>query len=730
MFLRVTKVKRQGKQYSYAQFVESYRRNEDGLPAHRVVANLGQLSELEIENLKTAIRASKDQKKAVFDLTENRQIQLSKPTKNLIYLDLATLFETWKKISIARILQESLPKTNSKISSADIISALCLHRCLDAGSKLSATRWFNSTSLQELTGIDVANFNNTRIHRAMYDLEQGRQTLMAKLPLLYQKNASDMSALFLDVSNVWFCGAGPEVAEKGLSKDGAIRKQIGVVLLCNKDGLPMRWEVVGGASTDNRTMTNTIEEVRHLNWISGVPLVCDRAMGQTSTILKLYKFGVQFLTAVTRLEYANYGAALAKDSLEFEIDRLTEEDIASKARSLIRKSKRFTEVSPDLFTIDLGTVSVTDFEDGDDRSKHIKVPGNRIQTAMQLGQSISVLVQTQRFGSVIAAGAHLGLKPGLAAKYMNLTKLPDQVQEAILEGKANNCSINVIEQIAIKEKPELMFENFAEHVELSNKTPKRMRRDYNQVYLDSEAGGTTGKIKIRVVAYFNPQMYADQKDRSRRWLSKLEKFQKDLNKRLLAPSNKRGRDSIVSEIDRFIRKKDLLQCVDVKVEQEVIEQRKVWQVNIDLIQEKWQKRRQYDGFCILVCHPECSLSADELCKLYRGKDVIEKDFQTIKSVLNLRPVRHYQDLKVRAHVTICMLSLLLEKALQKQLGGNWTPRRALEELRSCHLNKYVINEKSYYTITELDESQKKILKTLELTHLADDEYLLERIRSR
>ena len=63
MFLRVTKVKRQWKQYSYAQFVESYRRNEDGLPAHRVVANLGQLSELEIENLKTAIRASKDQKK-------------------------------------------------------------------------------------------------------------------------------------------------------------------------------------------------------------------------------------------------------------------------------------------------------------------------------------------------------------------------------------------------------------------------------------------------------------------------------------------------------------------------------------------------------------------------------------------------------------------------------------------------------------------------------------------
>jgi transposase len=265
-------------------------------------------------------------------------------------------------------------------------------------------------------------------------------------------------------------------------------------------------------------------------------------------------------------------------------------------------------------------------------------------------------------------------------------------------------------------------------VEKRNKTPKRLRRRYNQVNINSDEVSVVGKINVRVVAYFNPQMYADQKDRSRRWLENLDKFQADINKRLLAPSNKRGRDSIVSEIDRFIRKKDLLQCVDIKVEQETRAQRKVWQVKITLIQEKWRKRRQFDGFCILVCHPECSLSAPELCKLYRGKDVIEKDFQTIKSVLNLRPVRHYQDLKVRAHVTICMLSLLLEKSLQKQLRGSWTSRRALEELRSCHLNKYVVNEESFYTTTEWNESQQKILQALNLTHLADDDYILERIR--
>lgn len=728
MFLRVSKVKRHGREYSYAQLVESYRRNEDGLPAHRVVANLGQLSELEIENLRAAIKATKVNKKVAIDLIQHKRPPLSKPSQNLIYLDLVVLWELWKRIGIENVLRESLPTTNANIPSADIISVLCLHRCLDAGSKLSATRWFGSTCLPELTGIDLAAFNNTRIHRAMYDLEQGRQSLMAKLPVQYQKNQSDMSALFLDVSNIWFCGSGPELAEKGLSKDGAIRKQIGVVLLCNQDGFPLRWEVVGGSSTDNRTMLNTLDEVRHLNWIAGVPLICDRAMGQTSSIQKLHTFGIQFLTAVTRLEYANYGAALAKEGLEFDFDGLTETDIAAKARSMIKQSKRFTEVSTDMYTIDLGHVSLTSFEDGDDRSARLNHQGNRIQTAMQLGQKISVLIETQRFGSVIAAGAHLGLKPGLAAKYMNLTKLPDEVQEAIIDGKANNCSINVIEKIAVKVKPENMCETFFDQVEKQSKTPKRLHRSYNKVNINTDEVPVAGKINVRVVAYFNPQMYADQKDRSRRWMANLERFQDDLNKRLLAPSNKRGRDSIISEIDRFIRKKDLLQCVDIRVEQETIAQRKAWQVKMTLIKEKWRKRRQFDGFCILVCHPECKLPATELCKLYRSKDVIEKDFQTIKSVLNLRPVRHYQDLKVRAHVTICMISLLLEKSLQKKLREGWTARRALEELRSCHLNKYVVNEESFYTITELNEPQQRILKALELVHLADDDYILERIR--
>jgi transposase len=730
VFLRVSKVKKNKKTYSYAQLVESYRRKEDGLPAHRVVANLGQLSELEVANLKTALSAAKENKMVGIHRKVS-STKISKPVANLKYLDLVVLKSIWENFKVHTLLRESLPKSNALVSSADIISVLCLHRCTAPGSKLSAVRWYKTTCLAEIFNIDHSSFNNSRIHRAMYDLEQSRQSIMARLPSLYENKKSDMSVMYLDVSNAWFCGVGPELAQKGLGKDGAIRRQIGIVLLCNNDGFPVRWEVVPGASVDKITMLKTLEEINHLNWSKDIPLVCDRAMGQSSSIRTMHQLGIKYLTALTRHEYTNYGAALASKKVHIDIKDLSEEDITIEAKRVIEKSEDFVKVADDMYVIDLGQISITAFNEGDDRSFMKKEVGNSVRLAMQLGQRIKALVTSQKFGSIMASGASLGMKPSLSQKYFNLTKLPDQVQQDILEGKANNCSINTIEQIAIKEKPERMFDKFYEHLKQRNKVPPRMRRKFiRDDVKECEESSKPGIINIRVVAYFNPQMYADQKNRARKWLEKINEFEIDLNRRLKSPANRRGRDSIAAEIDRFIRKKDLIRCFDIKIQKEKIEKKNPWQVAIKLDQEKWDKRGDFDGFCILANHPECKLSAVDICRLYRRKDLVEKDFQTIKNILHLRPIRHRQDDKVQAHVSICMLSLLLERLLEKSLNHEHTAKTVLDQLNTCHLNKYEVSNKSLYTITKVDKDQASILKSLKLTKLGDDAYLNERISQR
>ena len=104
--------------------------------------------------------------------------------------------------------------------------------------------------------------------------------------------------------------------------------------------------------------------------------------------------------------------------------------------------------------------------------------------------------------------------------------------------------------------------------------------------------------------------------------------------------------------------------------------------------DKWQRARARDGFHVVVASPDVQLTAVQQVELYRSKDKIEKDFREIKSVLELRPVRHRTDVKVRAHVTLCILALAVQRWLEQRLrsaGRNESAAAALEQLRCLRL---------------------------------------------
>jgi hypothetical protein len=135
MHLRLSTATRNGKTHSYAQLVESYRR-PDGVPAHRVVAHLGQLSTTEIENFKAALAANRQGRHVVVARAPARAPR--RPTANLRYLDLAVLLALWRDSGLDRLLSTLLPKGASDVAPADVVAALALERCVDPGSKLYA----------------------------------------------------------------------------------------------------------------------------------------------------------------------------------------------------------------------------------------------------------------------------------------------------------------------------------------------------------------------------------------------------------------------------------------------------------------------------------------------------------------------------------------------------------------------------------------------------------------
>ena len=178
-------------------------------------------------------------------------------------------------------------------------------------------------------------------------------------------------------------------------------------------------------------------------------------------------------------------------------------------------------------------------------------------------------------------------------------------------------------------------------------------------------------------------------------------------------------------VDKKLRRHNLLRVFTVSTSEVQHENKNARQVHLSFNRAEWERRRRFDGMSLLVCHPDSDASPEQLCHRYRAKDTVEKDFQTIKSVIRMLPVRHWTDPKVLAHVTICALALLLERWLRDHLDGSMSAEIALEFLSTCHLNRYGEDpEQRAYLVTMPDEVQSRLLRQLDMNHLVDDDQMM------
>lgn len=723
MHLHVVRSGRGEKAYFYGRLVQSYRREPDGAPMHRVLANLGRMTELEVANFRAALEASRKNQRVALVAPVALDAAALRPDANLRYLDVAVLLELWREWGLDGLLSDAMPAGMADLSPAQVVAALVIQRCADPGSKLYATRWFPRTALPELLGIAPDAFNNTRLHRVLDALDDAGPDLMRKLPRLYEKRDGAFVSLFLDVTDTWFVGDGPEAAQSAKTKEGLIRRKVGIVLLCNEHGYPLRWEVVAGKEPDCRVMESMLRSIAPMSWVGGAPVVVDRAMGKSAQLATMLSTNLRFLTALTVTEFDSYApqlphAALSKLDLDAEDDEVLARCAAEAGR--LAQASGMAKAADDLFVLECGVVQRTNTA----CSRLPASAGPTSAEAVRLCGEMLELVAGGSVASLTAAGRALGLGKPLAGKYAELRRLSEEIRREVIAGDVA-YTLTALSRIARIAEPEAQRRAFDE---LAKQAPNR--RAVAPRPTRPDAGDELEAIRVRTVAYFNPQRFVEQRLQARRRLARVAAYVDGLNARLASPRARMGRDAIIASVDRCLRREELLDAYTVKIDHGSAG-RPAYQVRLTLDSDEWARRRRYDGFTVLAAHPELPHDATQLCKLYRAKDAVEKDFQVIKGIVQLRPVRHRLDRKVRAHVTLCMLALLLERTLARKLAPKYTAAAALEYLASCHLNRYrPEGAPQIHALTRPDAEQDAILRALHLRHLADHEELLARLTPR
>jgi len=127
---------------------------------------------------------------------------------------------------------------------------------------------------------------------------------------------------------------------------------------------------------------------------------------------------------------------------------------------------------------------------------------------------------------------------------------------------------------------------------------------------------------------------------------------------------------------------------------------------------KVKQEEKLDGKYLLSTS-DMSLSAEDVALGYKQLMEVERAFRTLKSTLSLRPVYHTKDDRIRSHVLLCWLALLLVRIVELETGMTWPKVRA--ELERLHLGKFLHKDGHILQYTELTNIQRNILKKLKIS---------------
>lgn len=210
--------------------------------------------------------------------------------------------------------------------------------------------------------------------------------------------------------------------------------------------------------------------------------------------------------------------------------------------------------------------------------------------------------------------------------------------------------------------------------------------DYTNRFKDKE-GNIHNLEENLIITYSEKRAKKDRADRER-LIKKAESLLADKSK--IKSSNKRGGKRFLKEISP----------------------ESDWVMDHEAI----KRDEQFDGYYGIQTN-EKKLTAEEVLAAYHNLWKIEESFRIMKSTLEVQPVFHWTESRIKGHFVICFLAFLLARTMELKLQGagiKASPEKIREAINSMNFAKVKIDNKHYYIKTKGAELSNKILRLLRM----------------
>lgn len=198
----------------------------------------------------------------------------------------------------------------------------------------------------------------------------------------------------------------------------------------------------------------------------------------------------------------------------------------------------------------------------------------------------------------------------------------------------------------------------------------------------------------------------------------LERTQETLNQ-IVARKKKGSTEKLSAQVGKILARYKMGKFVAWQIE----EGRLKWHFKEAHIEQE----KLFDGcYIISATVPKEQMNQDEVVKSYKNLSVVEQAFRNLKTVsLEIRPVYHKKDDRIRSHVLLCVLAFYLQWHMQQRLkplfqtdgeGKNrqWTIENVIERLRAIRKQRVKVAGVEFDQVTQADQEQQKILDLMKV----------------
>jgi transposase len=330
MFLRPHLRSKDGKDHTYWSLVETVRR-PDG-PRQRRLCYLGELnSSAQARWLKTIEVFNEQGESTQLKLfpcgveTPADDPQVARVLVNKVRLERTRQFgacflgwELWKRLELDRFFQQTVDDEPADVPWSRVAAVLAINRLCAPGSELAIEeRWYPSTALDDLLGIEEGKINDTRLYRCLDRILPQKTKLERHLKQRYgELFGAEFDVLLYDLTSTYVEGAAEKnpMMRRGYSRDHRPDcEQMVIALIVNQEGFPFSYETFNGNRADVSTMEVILRMVERKYGQARRIWVFDRGVVSEENLAAVRKRDGQYLVGTPRSQMKRFEQELLQE---------------------------------------------------------------------------------------------------------------------------------------------------------------------------------------------------------------------------------------------------------------------------------------------------------------------------------------------------------------------------------------------------------------------------------